>query len=133
MVEGPALDCDRCGKCCIGTSMQLSLNDIRRLEKLGYERGEFTIIKDGFYTMKNRKGACCFFDKKSKCCRVYAKRPEGCRYYPMMYSLYEKQPIIDEKECHNASTITEHELKATTPRLVRLIERIVKDSPKRDK
>ncbi len=127
------MDCDRCGKCCIETSMQLSLNDIRRLEKLGYDRGDFTIIKDGFYTLKNRKGACYFFDTKSRCCKAYAKRPLGCRYYPIVYSLDKNQPIIDEEECHKASTITEHELKTTAPKLARLIRRIIKDSPKKDK
>jgi hypothetical protein len=50
-----------------------------------------------------------------------------------VYSLDKKQPIIDEEECHKASTITEHELKATAPKLARLIKRIIKDSPKKDK
>jgi Fe-S-cluster containining protein len=111
--------------------MQLSLSDIRRLEKPGYNRGEFTIIKNGLYTMKNRRGACYFFDTKSKRCKVYPRRPEGCRYYPIVYSLDKKQPIIDEEECHKASTITEHELKTASPKLARLIRRIIRDSPKR--
>jgi len=131
-IEGSGLDCDRCGKCCIDTSMQLSLDDILRLEKLGYAKKEFVRVKDGFYTLRNQDGACFFFDVEQRSCRAYAGRPSGCRYYPIIYSLDERRPITDSKECHRASTVTEHELKASAPKLATLIKKILRDSPKRE-
>jgi hypothetical protein len=111
--------------------MQLSLDDIRRLEKLGYDRRAFVGITDGFYTLRNRNGACFFFNLESRSCRVYASRPEGCRYYPIIYSLDKGCPVIDDGECHRASTVTEHELKMTTPKLTRLISRILRYYPRK--
>jgi Fe-S-cluster containining protein len=109
--------------------MQLSLDDIQRLERLGYTSSEFVRIKDGFYTLKNRNGACFFFDTESSSCRVYVSRPDGCRFYPIIYSMDDGHPIIDGEECHRATTITEHELRTTTPKLARFIKRVLRDSP----
>jgi hypothetical protein len=112
--------------------MQLSLDDILRLEKLGYARKDFARIKNGFYTLKNRDGACFFFDAEPRNCRVYADRPEGCKYYPIIYSLDDRRPITDNDECHRACTVTEQELKASAPKLARLIKRILQNSPKKE-
>jgi hypothetical protein len=112
--------------------MQLSLDDILRLEKLGYARKDFVRVKNGFYTLKNRDGVCFFFDAKPRSCSVYANRPDGCKYYPIIYSLDEKRPIADNDECHRASTVTRQELKANAPKLARLIKRILEDSPKKE-
>ncbi len=109
--------------------MQLSLSDILRLEKLGYFRRDFARIEDGLYTLRNHDGACFFFDTQSRSCKVYSDRPEGCKYYPIIYSLDENRSITDSEECHRASTITERELRASAPNLARLVKRILRDSP----
>jgi len=122
------LDCDRCGKCCTQTSMQLSSEDIKRLESLGYRSKDFTTTRKRFRSLKNVNGVCYFFDTKSNSCKVYANRPEGCRYYPVIYCLDEEKPIIDEEVCKKASTVTKEELKRITPKLTKLIKRIIEET-----
>ena len=90
--------------------MQLSSQDIKRLERLGYTGRDFTTTRRGFRTLKNVNGACYFYDAKNKSCKVYKKRPEGCRYYPIMYYLDDGNPIIDEETCNKAHTITKEEI-----------------------
>jgi len=124
------LDCDRCGKCCTQTSMQLSSQDIKRLERLGYRGRNFTAKRKDFRTLKNVNGVCYFFDIKSKSCKAYANRPEGCRYYPVIYCLDEGKPIIDEEVCDKASTVTKEELKRITPKITKLIKRIMNETYK---
>ncbi len=41
--------------------------------------------KDGFWQLRNIKKYCFFFNKKTKLCSIYSFRPEGCRYYPLIY------------------------------------------------
>jgi Fe-S-cluster containining protein len=108
--------------------MQLSSQDVKRLERLGYTSRNFTTLKKGFLTLKNVGGVCFFFNTKSNSCNVYANRPEGCRYYPVIYSLDDKKPTIDEAVCDKASTITKEELGKITPKLTKLIRRILNDS-----
>lgn len=112
--------------------MQLSVQDIKRLERLGYNRKEFTIMKKGFRSLRNLNDVCFFFDPESKHCKVYANRPEGCRFYPIVYSLSDKKPIIDNEVCRNTSTITISELERASPDLTRLIKRIIEESRRRD-
>jgi Fe-S-cluster containining protein len=89
---------------------------------------DFTKTREGFRTLRNVNGVCYFYDTERKSCKVYEKRPEGCRYYPVMYCLDEGKPIIDEETCNKAYTITKAELKKITPRLTRLVMRILEDS-----
>lgn len=41
--------------------------------------------KDGFWQIRNIKKYCYFFNEKTKLCNIYEFRPEGCRYYPLIY------------------------------------------------
>jgi len=41
--------------------------------------------KDGFWQLRNVEKYCYFFYKKTKLCSIYSFRPEGCRYYPLIY------------------------------------------------
>ena len=41
--------------------------------------------KDGFWQLRNIKKYCYFFNEKTKLCNIYEIRPEGCRYYPLIY------------------------------------------------
>jgi Fe-S-cluster containining protein len=106
--------------------MQLSTQDISRLKRLDYDPADFTTKKEGFKTLRNIKGVCYFFDAKSSSCKVYTNRPEGCRYYPIVYSIDEGRPIVDEEVCKKASTITEEDLEKTAPKLARLVRKLMK-------
>jgi Fe-S-cluster containining protein len=108
--------------------MQLSSQDVRRLEKLGYETEDFTTTKGRFRTLKNVHGICYFLDPKTNMCRVYPSRPEGCKYYPIIFSLDKGKPILDKEYCRKAHTVTENEMKKTTSKLRKLIKRIIKES-----
>jgi len=108
--------------------MQLSSQDIKRLERLGHRSRNFARIKKGFRTLKNVDGFCFFFDIKSGGCKVYRNRPEGCRYYPIVYCLKEGKPTIDEQVCSKAYTVTEEEMNRIAPKLTRLVRRILEDS-----
>jgi hypothetical protein len=105
--------------------MQLSPQDVNRLKKIGYSPADFSTRKEGFRTLRNVKGVCYFFDQKTRSCKVYAKRPEGCRYYPIVYSVDEGKPIIDEEVCRRVSTVTTEDLEKATPRLTKLARKLL--------
>jgi Fe-S-cluster containining protein len=107
--------------------MQLSPRDINRLEKLGYRSSDFTVREEGFKTLTNINGFCYFFDPKSNACRIYRNRPEGCRYYPIIYSIDERSATLDQDVCQRVSSITAEDLKKITPKLVKLARRLIKE------
>src|SRR3990170_8554234 len=101
--------CSRCGKCCEDTEMELSSEDIERLEKMGYCRRDFCFLDGGVVRLKNVEGACYFYSRDEKKCKVYEGRPLGCFLYPVVY-LVGGGVIIDEL-CPKGETISEPELK----------------------
>ncbi|PMB75174.1 MAG: YkgJ family cysteine cluster protein, partial [Candidatus Bathyarchaeota archaeon] len=67
--------------------MLLSEADIKRLEKVGYNREEFVRYdKKGFAKLRNNRGYCVFYNPQKERCKVYNYRPLGCRIYPVIYS-----------------------------------------------
>ncbi|OLS32718.1 MAG: hypothetical protein HeimAB125_06100 [Candidatus Heimdallarchaeota archaeon AB_125] len=89
---------DRCYECCLETEMPLAEKDITRISKLGFQIDEFLEEKDGFMVLRNKEGMC-FFLKESRC-TIYENRPEGCRYYPLIYDLDTDEFIIDDLCAH---------------------------------
>lgn len=83
-----------CHKCCERTEMQLSRRDIRRIEKLGYNRDEFSVEKDGVRILRNVEGRC-YFLKNGKC-TIYEHRPLGCKLYPIVYDVEKKAATVDD-------------------------------------
>lgn len=67
--------CSNCGKCCERTEMELSSNDIERLEETGYRREEFAVVDDGVTRLRNVGGWRYFYSLADKKCRAYGKRP----------------------------------------------------------
>ncbi len=97
--------CKDCGKCCQKTEMLLSERDIRLIEKKisNITRHEFTELNaKGIYQLKNTDNNCVFLDITSKICTIYEIRPQGCRFYPIIYDNAEKNCIYDE-ECPRVS------------------------------
>ena len=97
--------CKDCGKCCQKTEMLLSERDIRLIEKKisSITRDEFTELNErGIYQLKNKDNHCVFLDITSKLCAIYEIRPQGCRFYPIIYDNEKKICIYDE-ECPRVS------------------------------
>ncbi len=84
---------DKCYQCCLDTEMTLSEEDITRIEKLGYEIYEFLEEKDGFMTLRNIDNHCIFL--KNTRCSIYENRPQGCRFYPLIYDFEIEDFVLD--------------------------------------
>ena len=99
-----------CFKCCIDTSMELTEEDIRRIEGLGYNREYFvTYWDDGIPRLRNVDGACVFLDRSSGLCRIYRYRPYGCRIYPVVYDF--EKGFIKDPICPAVDTIDDIEFR----------------------
>ncbi len=116
----------RCVTCCIETEMPLTEDDIKRIEKLGFKRTDFTVEAEGETRLRNLAKSC-FFLKDDKC-RIYDDRPEGCRIYPLIYDVNSHKFVYDTVCPHSA------EFKATREdkdRLKSLIRRLDRESAKK--
>ena len=113
--------CSHCEKCCEETEMELSIQDIKRLEEAGYNREEFTVAdKDAVIRLKNTGKWCYFYTHAEKRCRVYKDRPLGCYLYPVVYLIGEG--IIIHELCPMGETISEHELQTKGKILLKLLK-----------
>ena len=73
----------RCVRCCIGTEMLLTEEDVERVTAAGFAASYFSLTGDGWLELKNVGGRCVFNDGAK--CMIYDDRPEGCRTYPLVY------------------------------------------------
>ena len=97
--------CKDCGICCHKTEMLISERDIRLIEEKisSINRDDFTkLIEKGIYQLKNKDNYCIFLDTISKLCNIYEIRPQGCRFYPIIYD-NEKKICIYDSECPRVS------------------------------
>jgi Fe-S-cluster containining protein len=110
--------------------MELSDADIKRLERVGYHRQEFSVSEeDGLTRLRNLVGWCYFYDVSGEKCRVYHDRPLGCSIYPVVYSAYDDVITTDEL-CPMRQTITASELRTKGRILVGLLKRIDSEAKK---
>jgi len=106
------MKCQRCGKCCEDTRMELSAKDIKRLEKADYCKEDFAQQdSEGIWRLRNWDGICFFLDPSSRRCSVYELRPTGCRIYPV--NLSPEGAVIVDDACPAAKTIDGREKKKT--------------------
>jgi len=84
--------------------MILDEDDIKRIERLGYRREEFTVFEYGFYRLRNIDGHCIFLDISSGKCKIYKYRPIGCGIYPVIYD--PKKGFILDKLCPAIGSIS---------------------------
>jgi Fe-S-cluster containining protein len=95
-------NCENCGKCCLDTQMILSqqevdliLNNISNKSSTDY----FKFKKSkGYYQLRNIDVHCVFFELTSKSCKIYEFRPQGCRFYPLIYDFQSEKCVFD-KDC----------------------------------
>ncbi len=94
--------CVDCGNCCRETEMILSARDVLRIKnndpKNLREIDFVKKIEDRLFQLKNTDGDCFFFDPTTKLCKIYAVRPQGCRFYPLIYDSDKKLCVLDQ-EC----------------------------------
>ena len=77
--------------------MLLTNEDIQKIELNGYSKEKFCLNPkeaNGFWQLRNINGRCYFLNDNGKC-SIYAIRPQGCRVYPLVYEISEKEVIID--------------------------------------
>jgi Fe-S-cluster containining protein len=111
--------------------MLLSEEDIRCLEKLGYNRENFgQLNEEGFAQLKNREKYCVFYDIEGKRCKVYRSRPLGCRIYPVVFCEEEDAAVVDDL-CPVGDTVSERKLRSKGKRLVRLLRVIDAEAERR--
>jgi len=102
--------------------MELSSEDIERLEEKGFRLEEFAVIDDGVTRLRNVDGYCYFYSRADKKCRIYNDRPLGCYLYPVVY-LANEGAMIDEL-CPMGQTISEQELRTKGKILDKLLKKI---------
>ncbi len=102
--------------------MELSRDDIRRLEKAGHHRDQFSVIDKHVIRLLNVNGHCYFYNLTERKCKVYKNRPIGCRLYPIVYSA-EKGTIVDTL-CPMRHTVTEREIKTKGNALHKLLRKL---------
>lgn len=100
-VEGEICLKENCYHCCIETEMILSKTDVSRINKeTGLSSSEYTVLdSENRYVLKNKeeKGKeICYFLSEHGRCTIYAIRPEGCRYYPIIWNFYNHQAFSDD-------------------------------------
>jgi Fe-S-cluster containining protein len=130
--ENTRMRCMRCGMCCHETEMLVTQDDIRRIERLGFEKQRFVRMgSSGYFMLKNNHKHCVFFDAEKKECKVYDARPEGCRVYPVLFD--DSFGIVVDELCRAKCTIGAQEQAETGLKLKSLLDRIDKEARKRVK
>jgi Fe-S-cluster containining protein len=110
--------------------MLLSEEDIRRLERKGYDRDFFAHCdSEGYVTLRNYRGYCVFYDVEKKRCKVRAIRPLGCRSYPVVYD--EEKGIVVDSICPAQITVTEKQKAKRGKKVLKLLEKIDAEAKKR--
>ena len=110
---------NNCIKCCLKTRMPLSNQDVKRIKRLGFDTEFFITLKNGWFQLKNKDGRCVF--NNGFMCLIYKDRPEGCKFYPILYDKDENKAVFDKdcpyKDSFKISKRTTEELFALVLRL----------------
>jgi Fe-S-cluster containining protein len=116
--------CNDVRLCCIDTEMTLTREDAERIDTLGHSRKDYLIrASDGFCQLRNVEGHCYFYDPQSKMCEIYESRPEGCRFYPIIYHAGKRKCVVD-KDCPSGETLARQEIRKVCHRVRTLVEKL---------
>ena len=92
--------CIDCGNCCCETEMILSIRDVDRIRNNDPKNLPIANFiektDDGLFQLRNKNGFCVFFDSTIKLCKIYEARPQGCRFYPLIYDSDKKLCVLDQ-------------------------------------
>ena len=119
--------CENCGKCCLDTEMILSFEDIELIKKNSINNigeGDFVFKNENErFQLKNIDGHCVFLKYSAKKCKIYEFRPQGCRFYPLIYDISKKKCLLDD-DCPRKDQFydTKQSLKITCSNLKRFLE-----------
>jgi Fe-S-cluster containining protein len=102
--------------------MELSSDDIQRLEKEGYFLEEFAVVNEEGACLRNVDGFCYFYSRSDRKCKIYEKRPLGCYIYPVIH--VPKKGATVDKLCPQGYMITEQELRTKEKLLTELLKKI---------
>jgi len=106
--------------------MLLSKEDTERLERAGFNRGDFTVTGgDGLTRLRNVGEWCYFYDPERRKCQVYEDRPLGCYLYPVIYS--NEEGVITDEICPMRHTISKRELKTKGQILLKHLKKITSE------
>ncbi|OLS14007.1 MAG: hypothetical protein RBG13Loki_2403 [Promethearchaeota archaeon CR_4] len=99
--------CFSCGKCCLDTEMQLTLDDLTRIEaSMGKSWKEFSRWDgNSNVILKNVNHHCIFFSPTDKSCTIYEIRPFGCQLYPVVLNPWSNRCSYD-KDCPHPKQIS---------------------------
>jgi Fe-S-cluster containining protein len=112
--------------------MTLTKQDASRIDTLGYDRGEYLVrTDDGFCELRNVDGHCFFYDPDSKMCKIYDNRPNGCRYYPIVYNVKKRKCVVD-KDCPSRETMSRDEIRKSCHKVKSLVERLIQEAKHND-
>jgi Fe-S-cluster containining protein len=124
--------CEQVRLCCIDTEMTLTKRDADRLDAAGYNRKDYLVrTEDGFCELRNVDGHCFFYDTDTKLCKVYESRPDGCRYYPVVYDLRKRKCTVD-RDCPSRETMSRQEIRKVCHKVRELVERLVQEARTHD-
>ncbi len=111
-----------CGRCCLETEMPLTEEDVRRIERLGFRKEDFSVVVDGVRRLRNVNERCYFLDESGKC-RIYEHRPLGCRIYPVVFDPETGKAVVD-RFCPKWREVKEEDIRRVEPVLRELVRRI---------
>jgi Fe-S-cluster containining protein len=100
--------CDGCGKCCkFHWKINLKVNEIKKLEKLGFKKQDFVNINFNGPVLKFKNKKCFFLDDDNLC-RIHKKfgyeyKPFICKKFPFPESIC-GIPKFSSKKPKNPST-----------------------------
>lgn len=102
--------------------MTLTHEDAKRITALGYSKSDYLVrVTAGFCELKNVDGHCFFYDSDSMMCKIYEARPDGCRWYPVIYDARKRKCIVDD-ECPAAATVARDRVRKVSHKVRRLVE-----------
>jgi Fe-S-cluster containining protein len=127
-----AIDCKRfCPDvriCCQETEMTITRKDAEKINALGYSTTDYSHkVEDGFCELKNVDGHCYFYDPSSKGCSIYDARPEGCRWFPVVYH-YKKRKCVSDDVCPASPILTRNDIRKVCHKVKALIEELRREA-----
>lgn len=110
--------------CCTETEMTLTREDAKRIDALGYSREDYLLrVTGGFCELRNVKGFCYFYSPEEKTCKIYDARPEGCRWYPVIYHS-QRRKCVRDSDCPAIETLGRDDIRKVCHKVRSLVEKL---------